>query len=128
MYNIEDKHFIDALAASHPEIHNHLQKIYAGMHNDLRNGCHDISNIISLIYGDYQLLALRHPELTGDERWNMLGIDIRNLIEAMRSIGEFRYAANLQPVNLSIIPYISGLDNLQNICQTRPADSQLSYG
>ena len=25
MYNIEDKHFIDALAASHPEIHNHLQ-------------------------------------------------------------------------------------------------------
>ena len=119
MYNIEDKHFIDALAASHPEIHNHLQKIYAGMHNDLRNGCHDISNIISLIYGDYQLLALRHPELTGDERWNMLGIDIRNLIEAMRSIGEFRYAANLQPVNLSIIPYISGLDNL--ICSKTSA-------
>ena len=48
MYNIEDKHFIDALAASHPEIHNHLQKIYAGMHNDLRNGCHDISNIINI--------------------------------------------------------------------------------
>ena len=119
MYNIEDKQFMEALAANHPDIHNHFQKISAGMHNDLRNGCHDISNIISLIYGDYQLLALKHPELTGDERWNILGGDIRNLIEAMRSIGEFRYAGNLQTADLSIISYISGIDNL--ICSKTSA-------
>lgn len=123
MYNIDDKQFMDRLSEEFPEIYDHIRKINNDSRINIRNGCHDISNIISLVYGDYQLLALKHHDLADDERWQMLGNDIRNLIDAMRSIGEYRYSDVLELSDIHIKPYISELGGIicskTNICQSQ---------
>ena len=83
MYTKSDKEFMQQLHIEHPHIYERIVDIYNRSQSDLRIGCHDVSNIISLIYGNYQLISLNRAELSALPRWNILGNDIKHLIETM---------------------------------------------
>ncbi len=59
---------------------------------NIQKGCHDIQNIVALIYGNCQLMSVDHPELNNDPRWVNVQSDINSLVMLMKSISRYRYA------------------------------------
>lgn len=114
MFTKSDKEFMQQLRIEHPDIYERVVDLHNRSKDDLRNGCHDISNIIAIIYGSYQLISLKHPELASDARWTTLDSDIRSLISSMNSIGEYRYAASLEKTIEDADIYIK--DTIDEIC------------
>lgn len=72
----------------------------------IKKGCHDISNIISLINGNYQLLEITEPALRNNRRFEQLGENIHMLIDAMSSISLYRYSDNVEPVPVNPSDFI----------------------
>lgn len=103
MITQSDKEFINKIQKEQPAIYEHLTSLDASSKLDLKNGCHFIQNILTLISGNFQLMQLYTPTLTNNERWNQIGLDIEYLSHVMSSIGLFRYADKLEfhSVNIS---------------------------
>lgn len=59
---------------------------------NIQKGCHDIQNIVALIYGNCQLMSVDHPELNDDPHWVNIQSDINSLVVLMKSINHYRYA------------------------------------
>lgn len=72
---------------------------------NIQKGCHDIQNIVALIYGNCQLMSVDHPELNDDPRWVNIQSDINSLVMLMKAISRYRYAhvVTKAPVMLSEI-------------------------
>lgn len=59
---------------------------------NIQKGCHDIQNIVALIYGNCQLMSVDHPELNDDPHWVNIQSDINSLVVLMKSLNHYRYA------------------------------------
>lgn len=93
----------------------------------IKKGCHDISNIISLISGNYQLLEITEPSLKGNSRWEQLGDNIRMLIDAMAAISLYRYSDHVEPVPVDTVSFIKEIiDNVRTRTHTAMLDLSLS--
>ena len=92
MLTLNDKEYLDKLKTSQPETYEFIIKIMNNTKQDIKVACHDICNIISLIFGNYQLLELTNPQLSENTRWLQMNDDLRYLISSMDAISFFRYA------------------------------------
>lgn len=106
MYTKDDLRYLDSLKLSNPDIYEHIIAIYSKLQADVRKGCHDLRNIISLISGNYQLIGLDAPDIACNERWLQMGGDINFLISALNSINEYRYAGTLKLQKINTYEYI----------------------
>ena len=102
MLTLNDKEYLEELKTSNPEIHEFIMHIMNDTKQDIKVACHDICNIISLIFGNYQLLELTNPQLNDNPRWTQMNDDLRYLISSMEAISFFRYAdkVSLTPTDL----------------------------
>ena len=103
MLTLNDKEYLAELKTSHPEIYDFITHIMSDTGQDVKIACHDICNIISLIFGNYQLLELTNPQLSENPRWVQMNDDLRYLISSMEAISFFRYANKvlLNPTNVN---------------------------
>lgn len=115
MLTLNDKEYLDTVKSSHPEIHEFINHIMDDTKQDIKVACHDICNIISLIFGNYQLIELTNPQLSENPRWIQMNDDLRYLINSMEAISFFRYSdkisSSLTDVNAFIDDTLSNLKN-----------------
>lgn len=106
MYSKDDKKYAEFLKNTYPDIYERISEIYNKSQNDIRNGCHDLRNIATLISGNYQLVELDIPYLADNPRWLQMGSDIDSLTSALVSIGEYRYANAVKLRHTNTYEYI----------------------
>ena len=92
MITQHDKKFLTQLQTNNPQDFDFIVHLLENYRKDTRLGCHDVANIISLIYGNFQLLELTTPGLSENPRWLQMGDDLRYLVSAMESISYYRYS------------------------------------
>lgn len=106
MFTQQDKSYLTELQSSNPEIYNYIHHLMTEFHQDVRLGCHDIANILSLVFGNFQLLELTTPELTTNPHWQLMNEDLRFLVSALESISTYRYSHIINKKALSLNNYI----------------------
>ena len=92
MYTLKDKNYFEQLNNSNPEICNHVKALFESTKEDIRIGCHDIVNAVSLIHGYAQLYASANPEITNNSKWKDVSDSIQYLIKLMSDISTYRYS------------------------------------
>ncbi len=97
MITQQDKNYLSKLQTQNPEIYDFVQHLLDDYRQDTRLGCHDIANIISLIFGNFQLLELTTPGLSDNPRWAQMNEDLRYLVATMEAISFYRYANTIKP-------------------------------
>ena len=104
MYTLKDKNYFEQLNNSNPEICNHVKALFESTKEDIRIGCHDIVNAVSLIHGYAQLYASANPEITNNSKWKDVTDSIQYLIKLMSDISTYRYSdvLTLSTGNLSL--------------------------
>lgn len=102
-----DNKFLSQLQTDNPQIYDFLQHLLDNYRKDTRLGCHDVANIISLIYGNFQLLELTTPGLSDNTRWIQMGEDLRYLVAVMEAISFYRYSHIIKPEKLSLNNFIA---------------------
>ena len=107
MITQHDKNFLTQLQTDNPQSFDFIVHLLENYHKDTRLGCHDVANIISLIYGNFQLLELTSPGLSENPRWLQMGDDLRYLVSAMESISYYRYSHIVKPETLSLNSFIT---------------------
>lgn len=107
MLTLNDKEYLTELKTSHPEIHDFIMHTMNETNQDVKVACHDICNIISLIFGNYQLIELTNPQLSGNPRWIQMNDDLRYLISSMEAISFFRYADKIAPNPTNVTTFIN---------------------
>ena len=106
MITQQDKEYLSQLKIQHPEIYDFAQHLINAYRQDTRLGCHDIANIISLIFGNFQLLELTTPGLSDNPRWAQMNDDLRYLVATMEAISFYRYADVIKPEEISLHTFI----------------------
>lgn len=112
MYTKQDYRFLSEIEKNNIEIYNFINQLNLKQQQDLRIGCHDICNTISLIFGNFQLIELGHPELKSNHHWQQLNDDVRYLVHTMEQINLYRYARDIRPINTTATDFISNLNNI----------------
>lgn len=112
MYTKQDYHFLSEIEKNNIEIYNFINQLNIKQQQDLRIGCHDICNTISLIFGNFQLIELSHPELKGNHHWQQLNDDVHYLVHTMEQINLYRYARDIRPVNTKATDFINNLNKI----------------
>lgn len=120
MYTKDDLNYLNSLKQTNPDIYEHISAMYSKLQADVRQGCHDLRNIITLISGNYQLIGLDESGLSDNERWHQMGCDIDFLVESLDAINEYRYANNLKLRKINTSEYIwhlqEELSEINGIC------------
>lgn len=106
MYTSRDNDYLMEIRRTNPEIYEFIQRITTEFQYEIRLGCHDICNIISLIFGNFQLIELINPELKQNPRWNQMDEDIRYLVKTMEAISIYRYSNKIQPVSTDVRTFL----------------------
>lgn len=106
MYTKDDINYLNSLKQTNPDIYERITAMYSKLQSDIRKGCHDLRNIITLICGNYQLIELDESGLSDNERWLQMGRDIDFLIASLNAINEYRYADNLNLCKINTYEYI----------------------
>ncbi len=88
MYTESELAFLSELKASHPDIYDKLLSILIRHDECVRTASHDFRNIITLISGNYQLLALHNPQLLSERHFAQIGSDIDSLTQASIDLKE----------------------------------------
>lgn len=103
MLSKHDKEILNNLKDIYPEAYELFIRREKEQFANVKKGCHDLLNYVTLISGSYQLMSLTNPALSSSSRWKTMGEDINNLIKAFKDIGEYRYADHLhiQPENIN---------------------------
>ena len=109
MLTLNDKEYLAKLNTSNPEIHEFIMHLMNDSKQDIKIACHDICNIISLIFGNYQLLELTNPQLSENPRWLQMNDDLRYLIGSMEAISFFRYADKVSLSSTNLKEYINDI-------------------
>lgn len=107
MLTLNDKEYLEELKTSNPQIHEFIMHIMSDTKQDIKVACHDICNIISLIFGNYQLLELTNPQLCDNPRWTQMNDDLRYLISSMEAISFFRYSDMVSLTSTNLDEYIN---------------------
>ncbi|MGN0375084.1 MAG: sensor histidine kinase [Butyrivibrio sp.] len=136
MYTVKDFDFLMKIQETKPDIYEYIEHLNNEFHQDLSLGCHEVSNIISLIFGNFQLIELTNPQIRQNLRWQQMNEDIRYLIHFMESISVFRYAQSISPVSTKADAYIYDLadtlfkssvySSLHILLYTNPAIPEIS--
>lgn len=111
MYTKQDYHFLLEIEKNNIEIYNFINQLNIKNQQILRIGCHDICNTISLIFGNFQLVELSHPELKTNHHWQQLNNDVHYLVHTMEQINLYRYARDIRPTNTNAENFINNLNN-----------------
>ena len=111
MYTEQDYHFLSEIEKNNIEIYNFINQLNLKYQHDIRIGCHDICNTISLIFGNFQLIELSHPELKSNRHWQQLNEDVRYLVHTMEQINLYRYARDIRPTTTTASDFINNLIN-----------------
>ncbi|MCM1307481.1 MAG: HAMP domain-containing histidine kinase [Butyrivibrio sp.] len=106
MYTKDDINYLNSLKRTNPDIYERITSIYSRLQSDVRKGCHDLRNIITLISGSYQLIELDDANLSGNERWLQMGSDIDFLVASLDAISKYRYASVLQTRKVNTYEYV----------------------
>lgn len=109
MYTEQDYLFLSEIEKNNIEIYNFIKQLNLKSQQDLRIGCHDICNTISLIFGNFQLIELSHPELKINHRWQQLNEDVHYLVHTMEQINLYRYARDIRPTTITATDFINKL-------------------
>ena len=107
MITQKDKEYLTGLKTTHPEIHNFIQHLLDDYRQDTLLGCHDISNIISLIYGNFQLMELTTSGLTDNPRWTQMSEDIHFLVNSMEAVSYYRYSHLIKREVMSLDAFVN---------------------
>ncbi len=102
-----DKKYLAQLKIDNPEVYEFIQHVLDDYRLDTRLGCHDIANIVSLIYGNFQLMELTTPGLTDNPCWAQMSEDMRLLVNSMKSVSYYRYAHHIKPTKEKLETFIS---------------------
>lgn len=120
MYTKDDISYLNSLKQTNPDIYEHVTAIYSRLQADVRKGCHDLRNIITLISGNYQLTELEDPDISDNERWQQMGNDLDFLVSSLNAINEYRYANVLKLCKINTYEYIwrlqEDLSTVNGIC------------
>lgn len=81
MYSSKDIEYLNSLKDTNPEIYDHITDILHNQDEEIRLASHDLRNIITLIYGNYQLISLSNPELAESNRWLQIESDLQQLTD-----------------------------------------------
>ena len=100
MYTVKDFDFLMKIQETKPDIYEYIEHLSNEFHQDVSLGCHEVCNIISLIFGNFQLIELTNPQILQNLRWQQMNEDIRYLVHFMESISVFRYAQSISPVSM----------------------------
>lgn len=122
-----DNHFLNHLRENDPDTYLGVMRILNRRDEDLKKGCHDIMNILSLIAGNYQLLAYTLPSLKDNERFFTIGHDIENLTGTMNAIGQYRYADSLTISDIDTYTYLMDFAGLNNDIITAHISTDLPH-
>ena len=106
MYSLSDTQFYNELKDTHPEVYDKISSFLSSEFEDLKLGCHTIQNILTLIYGNVQLLEHTFPELKENPRWNFIRSDISVLSDYMIAISAYRYAHVITRTEVNVGEYI----------------------
>lgn len=96
MYTLSDKNYFEELNHSNPDICSRVKALFESTKDDIRMGCHDILNAVSLIHGYSQLYASSVDDINQNPKWNIVTESIQYLIKLMTDISTYRYADNLK--------------------------------
>ena len=107
MITQHDKKHLTQLQTDQPQDFDFIIHLLENYRNDTRLGCHDVANIISLVYGNFQLLELTTPGLSENPRWLQMGDDLRYLVSAMESISYYRYSHIVKLETISLNDFIN---------------------
>lgn len=110
MLSDNDKQILNKLKDEYPEAYELFERREEEHRKLLKQGCHDIRNIVTLLSGSYQLLGLTNPQLNSIPRYVTMGSDIKNLVKAFNDVAMFRYAATISPSDVCIYDIKSMLD------------------
>lgn len=119
MFTKDDIKYLNFFKESHPDIYQNITALYSRTQTDIRNGCHDLRNIVALISGNFQLIELENPELSQSARWRQMGGDIDNMVSALDAISEYRKADSLKLRRIDTSEYIWQIQETlvsDNIC------------
>ena len=111
MYTKQDYRFLSEIEKNNIEIYNFINQLNLKYQQDIRIGCHDICNTISLIFGNFQLIELNHPELKSNRHWQQLNNDVHYLVHTMEQINLYRYATDIRPTNITATVFFNNLNN-----------------
>ena len=98
MLSDNDKQILNKLKDEYPEAYELFERREEEHRRLLKQGCHDIRNIVTLLSGSYQLLGLTNPQLNSIPRYVTMGSDIKNLVKAFNDFAMYRYAAYPHPM------------------------------
>ena len=110
MLSDNDKQILNKLKDEYPEAYELFERREEEHRRLLKQGCHDIRNIVTLLSGSYQLLGLTNPQLNSIPRYVTMGSDIKNLVKAFNDVAMYRYAAAISPSDVCIHDIKSMLD------------------
>lgn len=110
MLSDNDKQILNKLKDEYPEAYELFERREEEHRRLLKQGCHDIRNIVTLLSGSYQLLGLTNPQLNSIPRYVTMDSDIKNLVKAFNDVAMFRYAAAISPSDVHIYDIKSMLD------------------
>lgn len=110
MLSDNDKQILNKLKDEYPEAYELFERREEEHRRLLKQGCHDIRNIVTLLSGSYQLLGLTNPQLNSIPRYVTMGSDIKNLVKAFNDVAMYRYAAAISPSDVCIYDIKSMLD------------------
>lgn len=109
MFTTQDRDFLMEIQNTNPEIYDFITHLMEERAYDIRVGCHDICNTISVIFGNFQLIELTNPKLKDSSRWNQIKDDVRYLVHTMEGVSTYRYARNINPVMTNIQTFMTDL-------------------
>ncbi len=102
MFTTQDRDFLMEIQNTNPEIYDFIMHLQEERAYDIRVGCHDICNTISVIFGNFQLIELSNPQLKDNARWKQMKDDVQYLVHSMEAISKYRYAGRIYPVMTDI--------------------------
>lgn len=109
MFTTQDRDFLMEIQNTNPEIYDFITHLQEEQAYDIRVGCHDICNTISVIFGNFQLIELTNPLLKNSSRWKQIKNDVHYLVHTMEGISTYRYARKINPVMTNVQTFMTRL-------------------
>lgn len=109
MISYNEQLILDELKISNPTAYEIIKREYDAHRENLKMGCHDIKNVIALLSGSYQLLALQNPDLSENTRFLQMGDTINELVNDMERISVLRYSDIVNAKDTSVSEIFSKL-------------------
>ena len=102
MLSSDEKQILEQLKETNPDAYQLFLNLEEKHFTNIKYGCHELRNMVTLISGAYQLLNLTQPQLASVSRWKQMGDDIKGLVRAFDDISVLRYSHKLTPAKIPL--------------------------